>query len=180
MTKLFIAGLLAFAPSLAFAQAQPAPAGHAGHVGAMTAPMPVMSGKSYKLGDLVIESPWTRATPKGAAVAGGFMKITNKGAAPDTLVGGSFPGAGKFQVHEMAVTDGVMKMRELAGGLVIKPGETVELKPGSFHVMMMDLAQPVEQGAPIKGKLRFEKAGEVEVEYDVAKIGGAAPEAHKH
>jgi hypothetical protein len=81
----------------------------------------------------------------------------------------------------MTVVDGVMKMRELPAGLVIPAGQSVELKPGSYHVMMMDLAQPVEQGAPIKGKLRFEKAGEVEVDYDVAKVGAAAPQGgHQH
>ncbi len=59
------------------------------------------------------------------------MTITNAGSMPDRLIGGTFPMAGRFEVHEMAVTDGVMRMRELAKGLEIKPGETVELKPGA-------------------------------------------------
>lgn len=128
--------------------------------------------RKFKAGDLVIANPWTRATPKGAPVAGGFMTITNTGATPDRLVGGSFPQAGRFEVHEMSVIDGTMRMREVEGGLVIPPGQTVELKPGSYHVMLMELRGPVVQGPPIRGTLRFEKAGEVAIDYDVARIGG--------
>src|SRR3990172_8457776 len=95
----------------------------------------------YNLGPLHIAHPWARATPKGASVAGGYMKITNKGAAPDRLVGGSAGFAGRFELHEMTMEQGVMKMRPLAAGLEIKPGQTVELKPGSYHVMFMGLKE---------------------------------------
>jgi len=134
----------------------------------------------YKLGTLEIDHPWTRATPKGAPVAGGYLKITNKGAAPDRLIGGSFPGAGRFEIHEMKLNDGVMQMRPLSGGLVIKPGETVEFKPGSFHLMFLELKAPLEQGTMVKGTLSFEKAGTIEVEYKVEAIGGAPAEHHGH
>ena len=135
---------------------------------------------STKLGSLVIEAPWTRATPAGAKVAGGYVTITNTGKEPDRLVGGSFPLAGRFEVHEMAVTNGVMTMRELGQGLEIAPGQKVELKPGGLHVMFMDLKTQVKEGQPIKGTLVFEKAGTVEVEYRVAPIGARAPGAHTH
>ncbi len=114
--------------------------------------MPVMvqrlqATKMFKAGALTIEAPWARATPGGAQVAGGFMKITNTGSEPDRLVGGTVPFAGRFEVHEMTMDGGVMKMRELSKGLEIKPGETVELKPGGYHVMFMDLkSRP--QGRP--------------------------------
>jgi copper(I)-binding protein len=65
-----------------------------------------------------------------------------------------------------------MKMRPLANGLEIKPGETVELKPGSYHLMFVGVTQPFEQGKPVKGTLQFEKAGTVDVEYAVESIGG--------
>jgi copper(I)-binding protein len=66
-------------------------------------------------------------------------------------------------------------MRALPAGLEIKPGETVELKPGSFHMMFMDLKQPLAQGQSVKGTLVFEKAGTIEIEYLVAPIGAPAP-----
>lgn len=133
-----------------------------------------------RIGNLVIEAPWTRATPSGAKVAGGYMTITNTGSSPDRLVGGSFPLAGRFEVHEMAVANGVMTMRELSQGLEIGPGQKVELKPGGLHVMFMDLKSQLREGQPVKGTLVFEKAGTVEVEYRVAPIGARAPAAHTH
>jgi copper(I)-binding protein len=133
----------------------------------------------YTLGPLKIDHPWMRATPKGAAVAGGYLKITNAGSAPDRLIGGTTVVSGRFEIHEMATVDGVMKMRPLPAGLEIKPGETVELKPGSFHLMFTQLKQPVVQGKRVKGTLVFEKAGTIEVEYAVEAIGGA-PGGHHH
>ena len=88
------------------------------------------------VGGLKIFAPWTRATPKGAAVGGGYMTITNTGSAPDRLIGGAADIAARFEVHEMSMDNGVMKMRELANGLEIKPGEKVELKPGSYHCLL--------------------------------------------
>jgi copper(I)-binding protein len=127
--------------------------------------------QNYTAGSLKIERPWTRATPAGAKVAGGYMTITNSGKEPDRLVGGTLPRAGRFEVHEMKMDGGVMKMRELQGGLEIKPGETVQLKPGGYHVMFMELKEPLRQGETLKGQLRFEKAGTVDVEYKVESVG---------
>ena len=139
--------------------------------------------KVYKAGALTIEAPWARATPGGAKVAGGFMTITNNGQEPDRLVGGIVPFAGRFEVHEMATERGIMKMRHLTKGLEIKPGETVELKPGGYHLMFMDLKQGLKEGGAVKGTLVFEKAGKVDVEFKVGPIGGGAPQAgggHSH
>jgi copper(I)-binding protein len=126
----------------------------------------------YKLGPLEIGHPWTRATPKGASVAGGYLKITNSGSAPDRLIGGTATFAGRFEIHEMRMSGGVMQMRALPRGIEVKPGETVELKPGSFHLMFMGLKHPLEQGQRVKGSLVFEKAGMIEVEYVVEALGG--------
>lgn len=132
--------------------------------------------KTYKAGNLVIETPWTRATPGGAKVAGGYMKIINAGKEPDRLVGGSFVRSGRFEVHEMSLEGGIMKMRPLARGLEIAPGATVELRPGGFHVMFMDLKQGLKEGETVAGTLVFEKAGAIAVEYRVGPIaGGSAP-----
>src|SRR5687767_10248181 len=93
--------------------------------------------KIFKAGSLTIEAPWSRATPGGARVAGGFMKITNHGKESDRLIGGRLPNAGRFEIHESTEVGGVMRMRPLTQGLEIKPGETVELKPGGHHLMFM-------------------------------------------
>src|SRR3954462_12448238 len=121
--------------------------------------------QEYKAGSLVIDHPWTRATPKSAKVAGGYLKITNTGSTPDRLVGGSADVSNKFEVHEMSMDGGVMKMRELKNGLEIPAGGTVELKPGSYPIMMMNLSHPLAAGERVKGSLTFEKAGKVDVEF---------------
>ena len=136
--------------------------------------------EDYKVGTIEIGNPWARATPKGATVAGAYMKISNKGSAPDRLIGGSTPIAGTFEVHSMAMEQGVAKMRPVEGGLENKPGETVELKPGSFHVMLMGLKQPLAKGQKVKATLEFEKAGKVDIEYAVQALGASAPAMDMH
>lgn len=137
----------------------------------LAAPAAPALAADYKAGSLEITQPWSRATPKGAAVAGGYMSIANKGSTSDRLIGGSSTVAGRFEVHEMSMDQGVMKMRELKNGLEIKPGETMELKPGSYHVMLLDLKRPLEAGQRFKGTLTFEKAGRLDVEFVVHAMG---------
>jgi periplasmic copper chaperone A len=174
MNRMFLAAA-ACAP-LAFAHS-PASAQHShGQPAAQTAQA---AGSAVRIGQLTITAPWTRATPQGARVAGGYMTITNTGSEPDRLIGGTFQLAGRFEVHEMAVTGGVMTMRELAQGLDIPAGGKVELRPGGFHVMFMDLRGQVREGQPIKGTLVFQRAGTVEIEYRVAPIG-ARSGGHAH
>lgn len=133
------------------------------------------SEQTWKLGALTIAAPWTRVTPKGAKVAGGYVRITNTGSEPDRLIGGSFDLSARVEVHEMAMDGGVMRMRELAKGLEIKPGETVELKPGGFHLMFMDMKGALEAGKPVRGRLMFEKAGTLDVTFTVAPLGATSP-----
>ena len=95
--------------------------------------------EEIKAGDLAITEAWSRATPKGAKVGAGYLTIENKGSTPDRLIGGSADVAGKVEIHEMAMSNGVMKMRPLETGLVIEPGKTVKLAPSGYHVMLMDL-----------------------------------------
>ncbi len=138
----------------------------------------------YQAGELTIDHPWIQATPKGAPTAGGYMTITNAGSEADRLIGGSAEGAAVFEVHQMLVENNVMRMRRLDGGLEIGPGETVELKPGSFHLMLMKLETGYEEGVSIEGSLIFERAGTVPVEFKVEPIGGPKGEddsaAHGH
>ena len=128
-----------------------------------------------KAGDLVISQGWTRATPNGAKIGGGYLTIENKGSAPDRLIGGSADVAGSVQVHEMSMDNGVMKMRPVEKGLTIDPGKTVKLAPGGYHLMMMDLKSQLKQGDKVPVTLEFEKAGKVTVSLDVAGIGAQGP-----
>jgi periplasmic copper chaperone A len=131
-------------------------------------------------GALTIEQPWSRATPGGARIGGGYLRITNAGTQSDRLIGGSIPGASRVEVHQMSIDGDIMRMKPVEGGLEIKPGATVELKPGSQHLMFMDLKAPLKEGERLKGTLVFEKAGKVEVDYDVRPIGGQGPAEAEH
>jgi periplasmic copper chaperone A len=131
--------------------------------------------QEVKAGDLVITQAWTRATPNGAKIGGGFLTIENKGSTPDRLIGGSTDAASKIEVHEMAMKDGVMTMRLLDNGLTIDPGKTVKLAPGGYHLMMFDLKDQLKQGDTVPVTLKFEKAGEVKVSLAVQGVGAQAP-----
>ena len=140
----------------------------------------VALAQQFKANSIVIEQPWTRATPGGAKVAGGYMTITNTGSEPDRLIGGVLPQAGRFELHEMKMDGNVMQMREVLGGLEIKPGQKVQLNPSGYHVMFTGLREPLKQGDTLKGQLRFEKAGSVDIEYRVEGIGAQGPQQHSH
>lgn len=136
---------------------------------------------SYTLGDLTLTNAYTRATPPRAPVAGGFVTVANAGA-DDRLVAAKSPIAARVEIHEMAMQDNVMQMRELPDGLPIAAGETVELKPGGLHLMFFDLTQPLTEGETIPVTLSFEKSGEIEIQLAVgamnARSGHDAKGAH--
>jgi periplasmic copper chaperone A len=129
----------------------------------------------YDAGSIHITQPWARATPKGASSGAGYLTVTNNGTAPDRLTCASSDAAAHCQIHTMSMENGVMKMRPVEGGLEIKPGETVTLKPGSDHMMFVDLKHPLETGNAVAVTLQFDKAGTVKVELPVVAIGAAAP-----
>jgi periplasmic copper chaperone A len=135
--------------------------------------------RDYTVGSIHIEHPWSRATPKGANVAGGYLVIENRGTTPDRLVGGSSEIAGRFEIHKMTMQDGVMTMRPLEGGIEIAPGQSVKFEPGGYHLMFLDLKQQPVEGKPFKGTLVFEKAGKVDVEFAVEGMG-AMDGKHEH
>lgn len=115
------------------------------------------------LGDLTLSGHWTRAMLPGQKAGGGFVTIVNNGGDDDRLVAVSTPGVGRSEIHEMAVVDDVMKMRALADGLPLPAGETVELKPGGYHLMFMGVEKPFKEGDMVPVVLTFEKAGDVEL-----------------
>ncbi len=92
---------------------------------------------------VTVQDPWIRATVPAQKVTGAFMQL--KATDNATLVSASSPVAGVVEVHEMVMQDNVMRMRALAG-LPLPAGKVVELKPGSYHIMLMDLKQPMKVG----------------------------------
>ncbi len=133
--------------------------------------------QDYKLGSLEITTPWTRATAPTARTGGGFMTITNKGTTADRLVSARSTASDKVEIHEMQMDGSVMRMRELAKGLDIPPGATVMLKPGSYHIMFMELKAPLAKDAKVPVTLVFEKAGSIDVQLNVQAMG-AMPQGH--
>jgi periplasmic copper chaperone A len=138
----------------------------------------------FKVGALDIAHPWSRPTPEGADIAGGYLTITNKGRTADRLIGGSSPVASRIEVHEMTTVDGMTKTRPVEKGLEIKPGQKVELKPGSYRILLFGLKQPLTLGQKVKATLQFEKAGSVEIVYNIeenpeALKGAAAGGGHR-
>lgn len=132
----------------------------------------------YKLGTLEIGNPWTRATPPSAQSGGGFLTITNKGTTSDRLTAVRSTASTTVEIHEMKMDGNVMRMRELEKGVEIAPGATVELKPGGYHIMFMNLKAPFTKDGKIPATLVFEKAGSIDVELDVAALGAGAPQKH--
>ena len=131
----------------------------------------------YDVGSIHISQPWARATPKGAVAGAAYMTVTNKGATSDRLNCVSDDASAQCQIHSMTMDNGIMQMRPVEGGLEIKPGETVTLAPGGFHIMLLNLKAPLEQGKTLKATLKFDHAGTVDVEYPIAAIGAPAPGA---
>ena len=123
------------------------------------------------VGTLKLTAAWARATPKGATVGGGYFTITNTGSAADRLVGGASDVSNRFEIHEMSMDKGVMKMREITSGFEIKPGQTIRFEPSGHHIMFVGLKQPLKEGDHIKATLQFEKAGNASVDFVVESIG---------
>ncbi len=123
-----------------------------------------------------IDRAWVRATAPGASVAGGYMTIRNKSGAPDRLLGASSPAAARVEMHVHLREGEVVKMRPAAAFDVPAKGE-FELKPGGAHLMFMQVRHPFNEGDKVPVRLRFEKAGEVSVEFAVGRLGAREPPA---
>jgi copper(I)-binding protein len=127
-----------------------------------------------RIGDLRVSVPWTRETPPHAPVAGGFFTVQNKGRADDRLLAVESSAAERVEIHEVREKDGVARMRQLEHGLLIPQGETVVLKPGSYHLMFIRPAKRFVAGDRVGATLVFEKAGRLEVWFDVRGLQDAA------
>jgi periplasmic copper chaperone A len=132
----------------------------------------------YRLGSIEIGQPWSRATPSTAPSAGGFLTLTNRGDTADRLIAVESPAASQAEVHEMKMDGAVMRMRALENGIALPPGQAVELKPGGYHVMFIGLKAPFAKGRQVPATLVFEKAGRIDVEFQVEALGASRPTAH--
>lgn len=127
--------------------------------------------------DLEIKSPWVRGTVAGQKATGAFMELSSPSGA--AIVGASSPVAGVTEVHEMKMDGGVMKMRAVQR-LDIAAGKPVSLAPGGYHVMLMDLAQPLKEGEKVTLTLTFaDKAGKKTTQ-DVTAVVRPLAGGHKH
>lgn len=122
--------------------------------------------------DVAVSDAWLRASLGQSPNTAGYMKIKNNGAAEDKLVGVTVTGAGMAHVHESLTKNGIMEMKAVEA-LTIKPGETVELKPGGLHVMVMGLKTALKAGDTVALRLQFARAGEITVDAQVRGVGGA-------
>jgi periplasmic copper chaperone A len=118
-----------------------------------------------------VERPWARATPAGAMTGAVYMTLANETGAADRLTAASSDVAARVQIHEMAVVNGVMQMRELANGLAIPASGSVTLKPGSYHVMLIGLKKPLVAGQTLPLTLTFAKAGTISITVPIQPVG---------
>ena len=138
----------------------------------------IAGAHEFKAGAVAIGHPYARTTATGQTVGGGFLKLENKGS-DDRLLSASAKVSGSVEIHEMKMDGDVMRMRQV-DAIALPAGKTVELTPGGLHIMFIGLKAPLKAGDKFPMKLRFEKAGEVEVMVNVEAPAGAASAASGH
>ena len=105
-----------------------------------------------------VDNAWARSTVQGMSMGGVFMQLENEGKADDILLGGSAPVSERVEIHNHINDNGVMRMREVEGGLPLPKDQKVELKPGSYHIMLMGLKAPLKEGQKFPLTLNFKNA----------------------
>ena len=127
--------------------------------------------QGYQARSISIQHPWSRETAVGQAAGGGFMTITNSGVGIDRLVSGTTPVAAEVQLHTMTMDGGVMRMRQVTDGIAVPARGSVELRPGSIHVMFVGLKRQLRRGERFPVTFQFQRAGRVTVQFAVQPIG---------
>jgi periplasmic copper chaperone A len=137
----------------------------------LTAVAPAALAQAGGTSSIAVEQPWARATPAGAMTGAIYMTLANKTKEADRLTAASSDVATKVQIHEMAVVNGIMKMRQLVDGLAIPAGGSVTLKPGGYHVMLIGLKKQLIAGQTLPLTLTFAKAGDISITVPIQAIG---------
>jgi periplasmic copper chaperone A len=129
---------------------------------------------------LVVEGPWMRATAPSAPVAAGYLAVRNDGDSQDRLLSIYSPAAREVQIHEVRHEDGISRMRQLSDALPLAAGTTLTMQPGGLHLMFIGPTQPIVEGARVPATLQFERAGAVQVEFQVRGMGAMSPDVHSN
>ncbi len=127
---------------------------------------------------VTVEQPWSRATPPGAKIGVGFLRLKNAGAAAERVVGASTPAAARVEMHVTTRDGDVMKMRQVES-FDIPAGGSFELKPGGAHLMLTGLRRPLAKGDRVPLTLKLQSGGTLEIELNVAALGARSP-GHRH
>jgi copper(I)-binding protein len=135
---------------------------------------PPAAAHGYGVGDLQVRHPWTGATPPGASVAAGYLEIRNSGRQPDRVVGASTPAADGVEFHVQRLEGEVLKMRQVKD-FEVPARERLTLRPGGSHLMLVGLKKPLAKGERVPLTLRFERAGEIQIELEVQPTGSRKP-----
>ena len=142
------------------------------------------SSLSLACGALAVDNAWARFSAPGMTMSGVFMNIDNESGHDDVLVGGSTPVGDKVELHNHVNDNGVMRMREVPGGIAVAAGETVKLQPGGLHMMLMGLKKPLKVGDTFALTLKFKQAKPqtvtVTVQTGADKMPAAMPHQHNH
>jgi copper(I)-binding protein len=138
-----------------------------------------VAAHEYSNRGITVAHPWARATPGGAKVGGAFLEIKAAAGTSDRLIAARSPVAGAAEIHNHTMEGGIARMRRV-DALAIAAGKSVVLAPGGYHVMLMELKQPLKEGDLFKLTLVFEKAGAIEVDATVEPIGATGPHGFDH
>jgi periplasmic copper chaperone A len=137
-----------------------------------------LGAHEYASRDVTVAHPWARATPGGAKVGSVYLEMKAKRGPGDRLVAVRSPIAGSAEIHSHVMEQGIAKMRRL-DGIPMPGGKSIILRPDGFHIMLIDLKEPLKEGDLTKVTLIFEKAGEIEVDATVEPIGATGPHGFK-
>ena len=131
---------------------------------------PAFAAKEYRADTLLIMDPVAHATPPGARTGAVYFTVDNAGKESDRLLRASTPVAGGVALHQMAIEDGIMKMRAIPS-VEIRPGGRLELKPDGYHLMLVELKQPLRAGETFPLMLTFERAGTIRTMVTIEAMG---------
>ncbi len=127
----------------------------------------LVAGTAVARPAIVITNARIRPPPPGAPTAAGYATISNSSRFPDRLLGGATPAAARFEIHQMSMAGGVMRMRPIAGGLPIGPGQTLRLSDGGYHFMLIGPRRPFRRGDRVPAILNFARVGRAPVTFVV-------------
>lgn len=141
----------------------------------LLAASPTLACETVTSGNLSVKHAWSRATIGAGRPAVFYVEITNTGSADDALVGIATPAAGMPMLHETVVDDGVASMPH-AMSIPVPAGQSVQLAPGGYHGMLMDLTEALKEGDSFPMTLTFQSAGDITINVEVLSIRAEGPD----